>query len=93
MTKRVKVGDVEVGVMRNPHPEKSNWIVYRYRPRTNEYLSKTESETREKAEYLFAQTTDQEKLRQQRAAAVAMKTIDFAVEPKIYRDHPLYARF
>lgn len=93
MTKRLKVGDVEVGIMSNPHPQKSNWIVYRYRPRTNEYLSKSEAETRERAEYLFTQTVGQEELRQKRAAAEAAAAIDLPVEVNLYRDHPLYARF
>ncbi|OWZ90405.1 hypothetical protein B9J07_27860 [Sinorhizobium sp. LM21] len=93
MNNRVKVGDVEIGVMKNPDPSKTNWIVYRYRPRTNEYLSKNEAYTETQAENLFTITVGQEELRQKRAAAVAATTIDLPVDDGIYRDHPYFARF
>jgi hypothetical protein len=95
MSKRVKVGDIEIGVMSNPLPEKTNWIVYRYRPRTNEYLSKQEAYTEVQAENLFALVVGQEELRQKRAAAeaaVAESGPALALRGH-YHDHPFFARF
>jgi hypothetical protein len=95
MKKRVKVGDIEVGVMSNPHPEKTNWIVYRYRARTNEYLSKQEAYTDVQAENLFTLVIGQEELRQKRAALAAsavMSEPDLA-EVAHYQTHPFFARF
>jgi hypothetical protein len=95
MRRRVKVGDIEVGVMDNPKPEKTNWIVYRYRARTNEYLSKQEAYTDVQAEYLFTQVVGQEELRQKRAALAASEVMS---EPDLaegahYQTHPFFARF
>ena len=100
-TKRIKVGDIEVGVMKNPLPDKTNWVVYRYRARTNEYLSKQEAYTLVQAENLFGIVVGQEELRQKREAeraAAALHHGSFAsegpwTEEAFYQDHPTYARF
>lgn len=95
MRRRVKVGDIEVGVMDNPKPDKNNWIVYRYRARTNEYLSKQEAHSQTSAEYLFTQVVGQEELRQKRAAAEAA-VAESDPAPALrghYHDHPFFARF
>ncbi|MBD9511577.1 hypothetical protein IB265_33005 [Ensifer sp. ENS10] len=104
MKNRVKIGDVEIGVMKNPDPSKNTWIVYRYRPRTNEYLSKDEERNAERAQYLFTQVVGREETRQRRAAELSAAAIDemaqaaFAVPEPVesaphYQDHPYYARF
>ncbi|SOC90051.1 hypothetical protein SAMN05216358_0070 [Rhizobium sp. AN5] len=98
--KRIKVGDVEVSIIRDPDPAKTGWLVVRYRPRTHEYLSKQPAQTREMAEYLFTQVAGQEGLRQKRAAEQAVAAISVVNEMEgvlggepFYRDHPDYARF
>ena len=101
MTRRVKVGDVEVAINRNPDPTKTNWLVTRYRPRSQEYLSKQEALTFEKAEYLFTQVVGQEQLRQRQEAKRAAAALQNFLEPEglasaeaaLYDEHPLYARF
>ena len=101
MSKRLKVGEIEIGVIRSIDPSKTSWIVYRYRARTNEYLSKLEAPTFERAEYLFTQVVRQEELRQKREAAEAAALVqqgsfatDFGLaEVDFYKDHPYYSRF
>jgi hypothetical protein len=91
--RRVKVGDVEVTLQKNPAPDKTNWLVTRHRPRTSEYLSKQEAYTEEQAGYLFTQVVGQEELRQKRAAAAAAVGAEPDLPAPYYADHPLYARF
>lgn len=99
--KRIKVGDVEISIVRDPDPEKTGWFVVRYRPRTREYLSKQPAYTLQQAEYLFTQVAGQEELRQRRAAELAVaalgdpmiKTEGVLAGEAFYRDHPDYARF
>ncbi len=98
-TRRVKVGDVEVSIIREVDPTKTYWLVVRYRPRTREYLSKLPAKTLQEAEYLFTVAVGQEELRQKRAAAAAA-SLSGSIETEgalggeaFYRDHPDYARF
>lgn len=98
--KRIKVGDVEISIVRDPDPEKTGWLVVRYRPRTHEYLSKQPAYTLRQAEYLFTQVAGREELRQKRAAEQAMAAISGMIDTEgvlggqaFYRDHPDYARF
>lgn len=95
MKKRVKVGDVEIGAMRNPAPEKTNFIVYRFRPRSHEYLSKEEVSSKDQAEYLFTQLIGQEHSLQAQLAAAAGEIAEdgFTTEAPACTDHPLFARF
>ncbi|QWY83101.1 hypothetical protein [Rhizobium phage RHph_X66] len=94
MRRRVKVGDIEVGIEVNPKPDENNWIVYRYRARTNEYLSKQKANSETSAEYLFTQVVGQEELRQKRAAAdAAVAESDPVPLRGHYHDHPFFARF
>lgn len=99
--RRIKVGDVEISIVRDPDPKKTCWFVVRYRPRTREYLSKQPAYTLQQAEYLFTQVVGQEELRQKRAAKQAVAALgDPLIETEVilageafYRDHPDYARF
>ena len=93
MTRRVKVGDVEISLVRNPDQTKTDWFVVRFRPRTHEYLSKQPAYTLAWAEFLFARVVEQEELRQKRAAIDIMLATDLSIEPDPYRNHSLYARF
>lgn len=98
MSKRVKVGDVEISIIRDPKPENTGWLVVRYRPRTREYLSKQPAYTRVQAENLFGIVVGQEELRQKRRAErEALGMLDLTegalAGEAFYRDHPDYARF
>lgn len=101
MKRRVKVGDIEIGFMPNPAPEKRNYLVYRFRPRTREYLSKQEATLLSEAEYLFTQFVGQEQLRQKQEAERAASGLAHFIEPgsvapiegALYNTHPLFARF